>query len=139
MAERLASFSDPMELLQHLLFYCPLAVSVLSGLQSIMFLASPLCLTILLRHILFGFSADDVVPRVFVDLLNVCKFCIWGACNDFRFRGVRPLAVDVVGRVKSRVRFISLCSSVGFGLTAGSTPRRSWCFGWPPFKVNHCV
>ena len=38
-------------------------------------------------------------------MLNVCKVCIWGAQNDFRFRGVRPSAVDVMERVKSRVWF----------------------------------
>ena len=57
-AESLASFgydlsttclcSDPMELLQHLFFYCPPAVSVLSWVQSLMFLASPLCPALLL-------------------------------------------------------------------------------------------
>ena len=116
-AERLAGFgyalstacfcSAPVESLRHLFFHCPLAVSVLSWLQSLMFLASPLCPSILVRHALFGFSADElsVVPRVFVYMLNVCKFCIWGARNDFRFRGVRPSAVDVMERVKSRVRF----------------------------------
>ena len=46
-----------------------------------------------------------MVPRVFIYMLNVCRFCIGGAWNDFRFRGVRPSAVDVMERVKSRVRF----------------------------------
>ena len=116
-AERLASFgydlsttcfcSDPMESLQHLFFYCPLAVSILSWVQSLMFLASPLCPTLLLRHALFGFSSDEllVVPKVFCYLLNVSKFYIWVARNDFRFRGKRPSAVNVMERVKSRVRF----------------------------------
>ena len=51
--------------------------------------------------------ADELsaVARVSAYMLNVCKFCIWGARNDFRFRGVRPSAVDVMERVKSRVRF----------------------------------
>ena len=40
-----------------------------------------------------------------VYLLNVCKFCIWWARNDFRFRRVRPSAVDVMDRVKARLRF----------------------------------
>lgn len=91
--------SAPMESIQHLFFYCPLAVSVLTWLQSLMFLASPLCPTILLRHVLF------VVPRIFCYLLNICKFCIWVARNDFRFRGKRPSAVDVMEGVRSRVRF----------------------------------
>ena len=107
-AERLASFgyalstacfcSAFVESLQHLFFHCPLAVSFLSWLQSIMFLASPRYPSIL---------ADELsaVPQVFLYLLNVCKFCIWGARNDFRFRGVRPSAVHVMECVKSRVRF----------------------------------
>ena len=72
-----------------------------------MFLASPLCPSILVRHVLFGFSADElsVVPRVFVYMLNVCKFCISGPQNDFRFKGVRPSAVDVMEHVKSRAWF----------------------------------
>ena len=70
MAERLAGVCyalptacfcyAPMESLQHLFFHCPLAVSVLSWLQSLMFLASPLCPSILVRHMLFGFSADGL-------------------------------------------------------------------------------
>ena len=63
-AERLAGFgyalstacfcSAPVESLQHLFLHCPLAVSILSWLQSIMFLASPLCPSILVRQVLFG-------------------------------------------------------------------------------------
>ena len=116
-AERLASFgysvstvcfcSSPLESLQHLFFDCPLASSVVSWLQSLLFVASPLCPSLLARHVLFGFSSDElrVVPRVFVYLLNVCKFFVWWARNDFRFRNVRPSAVEVIARVKSRVRF----------------------------------
>ena len=114
-AERLAGFgyalstacfcSARVESLQHLFFHCPLPVSVMSWLQSIMFWASPLCPSILVCHVLFGFSADElsVVPRVFVYMLNVCKFCIWGARNDFRFRVVRPSPVNVMEHVKSQV------------------------------------
>ena len=79
-AERLSSFglniptacfcSCPLESLQHLFFDCPLATSVLSWLQSWLFLASPLSPSFLVRHVLFGFSEDElrVVPRVFVYL-----------------------------------------------------------------------
>ena len=99
--------SAPCESLKHLFFDCPFAVSVLSWLQSLLFCASLLSLSILVRHVLFGFSSDEfrVFPRVFVYLLNVRKFSIWWARNDFRFRCVRPSAVDVMDRVKARLRF----------------------------------
>ena len=52
-----------------------------------MFLASPLCPSFLVCHVLFGVSADElsVVPRVFLYMLNVCKFCIWGIGMIFVF------------------------------------------------------
>ena len=76
------------ETLEHLFFYCPLAHSVLSWLQSLMFLSSSLAPSLVCRHALFGFSSDELlaVPRIFVYMLNVCKFFIWHARNDFRFR-----------------------------------------------------
>lgn len=71
------------------------------------YLASPLCPTLLLHHALFGFSLNElsVVPRIFCYFLNVSKFYIWVAHNDSRFRSKRPLAVDVMERVKSCVCF----------------------------------
>ena len=116
-AARLASFGydfntscfcgPASETLEHLFFHCPLAHSVLSWLQSLMFIASPLAPSLLCRHALFGFDADEllVVPRIFVYILNVCKFFIWHARNDFRFRSVRPGALTVIENVKTRVRF----------------------------------
>ena len=116
-AQRLASFglSIPLacfcgasvESLEHLFFYCPLAQSVLSWLQSLMFCFSPMCPVILCRHVLFGFNSDELrtVPRIFVYLLLVCKFLIWQSRNDFRFRDVRPGATSIIIRVKARVRF----------------------------------
>ena len=95
------------ETLEHLFFDWPLAYSVLSWLQSLMFIASPLAPSLVCRHALFGFSSDEllVVPRIFVYILNVCKFFIWHARNDFRFRNVRPGAASVIENVKTRVRF----------------------------------
>lgn len=46
------------ETLQHLFFACALAQSVLSWLQSLMVNASPLCLSLLCCHVLFGFNPD---------------------------------------------------------------------------------
>ena len=55
-----------------------------------MFRASSLCPSLLCRHVLFGFSASElaVVPRVFVYLLNLAKYFLWRARNNYRFRAV---------------------------------------------------
>ena len=96
-----------LESLSHLLFACPLAQSVLSWLQSLMFRYSPMSPVLLLRHVLFGYHLDElrILPRVFVYILNVCKFCIWLARNDFRFRSLQPRAIPVIESVKVRVKF----------------------------------
>lgn len=51
---------------------------------SLLFLSSPSFGPILLRHVRFGFSEDELlrVFRLFVYALNVCKFSIWVARND---------------------------------------------------------
>ena len=49
------------ETLEHLFFHCPLAFSVLSWLQSLMFISSPLAPSLVCRHALFGFSPDEWV------------------------------------------------------------------------------
>ena len=116
-AQRLVSFGlpvplscfcgAPVESLEHLFFSCPLAQSVLSWLQSLMFCFSPMCPVILCRHVLFGFNSDELraTPRIFAYLLNVCRFVIWQSRNDFRFRNVHPGAASVIIRVKARVKF----------------------------------
>ena len=95
------------ESLEHLFFSCPLASSVFSWVQSLMFHVSPVLPSILPRHVLFGFSDDELraIPRFFVYLINVCKFIIWVSRNDFRFCSVQPAFIDVVESVKSRLRF----------------------------------
>ena len=62
-----------LESLSHLLFAFPLAQSVLSWLQSLMFCYSPMSPVLLLCHVLFGFNLDELrlLPRVFVYILNV--------------------------------------------------------------------
>ena len=96
-----------LELLSHLLFACPLGQSVLSWLQSLMFRYSLMSAVLLLRHVLFGFKLEElcILPRVFVYILSVCKFCIWLARNDFRFRSLQPGAIPVIESVKARVKF----------------------------------
>ena len=53
-----------LESAEHLFFHCALAKSGIDWLQSLLFRAAPLSPTILLRHVLFGFSPDEllVVP-----------------------------------------------------------------------------
>ena len=116
-ADRLSSFGYSVqvvcfcgpvaETLQHLFFSCPLAQSVLSWLQSLMFRFSPVSPSLVCRHALFGFNTDELrcVPRIFVYILNVCKYFIWRARNDFRFRDVQPGAASVTDCVKMRVKF----------------------------------
>ena len=48
------------ECLPHLFFSCPLAQSALSWLQSLMFRFSSLSPSLVCRHVLFGFSPDEV-------------------------------------------------------------------------------
>ena len=116
-AERLSSFGyaiptacfcgHPLETLDHLFFSCPLSDCVLSWLSSLLFLYSPSFGPILLRHVRFGFSEDELlcVRRFFVYALNVCKFSIWVARNYFRLRDVQPGAIAVLERIKSRLCF----------------------------------
>ena len=57
-----------------------------------------------------GLINDDelrILPRVFVYILNVCKFYIWLARKDFRFRSLQPGAIPVIESVKARVKFHS--------------------------------
>lgn len=116
-AERLISFGlnvpapcfcgYHLESSEHLFFSCPLAQSGIDWIQSLLFRASPLAPPLTVRHLLFGFSGDELrcVPRVFSYLLNVCKFFIWTQRNDFRFRSSPPSAVQLVAGMKSRVSF----------------------------------
>ena len=113
-AERLISFgySIPaacfcehhVESSEHLFFSCPLARSGIDWIQSLLFIASPLAPVLTARHLLFGFSNDELrcVPRVFPYLLNVCKYCLWLQRNDYRFRSIRPSAVRLLASIKSR-------------------------------------
>ena len=96
-----------LESAEHLFFHCALAKSGIDWLQSLLFRAAPLSPTILLRHVLFGFSPDEllVVPRVFVYLLNALKFLRWCQRNDFRFRSIKPGAVPLLAGLKARLRF----------------------------------
>ena len=59
------------------------------------------------RHILFGFDSDEMrsVPRIFVYLLFVCKYLIWVQRNDYRFRSLRPSAVNLISGIRARVKF----------------------------------
>ena len=96
-----------LESAEHLFFHCPLAKSGIDWIQSLLFRAAPLSPSIVLRHVLFGFSPDEllVVPRVFVYLLHSLKFLVWSQRNDCRFRSSRPGAVALLAALKARLRF----------------------------------
>ena len=83
------------------------AQSGISWVQSLLFRAAPLAPTLTIRHLLFGFSNDEllIVPLVFVYLLNVLKFQIWVMRNNHRYRQVPPGAVGLIAATKSRLRF----------------------------------
>ena len=72
-----------------------------------MFRYSPMSPVLLLRHVFFGFNRDElrVLPRVYVYILNACKFCILLARNDFRFRCLQPGTIPVIESVKAGVKF----------------------------------
>ena len=72
-----------------------------------MFHWSSVAPSLLLRHVLFGFNADEFsnIPRVFIYILNVCKFFPWQARNNFRFDNIHPSTIDVSANVHPRVRF----------------------------------
>ena len=61
----------------------------------------------MIRHVLFGFTPDELraVPPVFVYLLHLHKYFIWRARNDFRFRDVRPSAIELINSIKIRLKF----------------------------------
>ena len=82
------------ETIDHLFFECPLAQSALSWLQSLMFHWSLVAPCLVVRHVRFDFNVDEFsnIPRVFIDILNVCKFLLWQAQNNFSFdNNCRPV------------------------------------------------
>lgn len=96
-----------METSEHLFFSCPLARSGIDWIQSLLYRASPCASPFTVRHILFGFDSDEMrsVPRIFVYLLFVCKYLIWVQRNDYRFRSLRPSAVNLISGIRARVKF----------------------------------
>ena len=88
------------------LFFCPLAQSGISWVQSLLFRAAPLAPTLTIRHLLFGFSNDEllVVLSVFVYLINVLKSS-FSCCVVFR-RNVTPFQLNA-----GAVVFVLFCSS----------------------------
>ena len=116
-AERLISFGynyspscfcgAPLETLSHLFYECPLARSGLARIEFHLHSAVPVAPSIVCRHVLFGFSPDELlaVPPAFVYLLHLLKYYIWKSRNDFRFRNIRPSATDLVASIETRFWF----------------------------------
>ena len=96
-------FCGSLETPSHLFFECALAQRVLGWIQSLMFHVSSLCPSLLCCHVLFGFSASElaVVARVFVYLLNLARYFLWRARNDYHFRDVQPGVLPLIEVVKA--------------------------------------
>ena len=62
---------------------------------------------ITVRHMLFGFSSDELrcLPRVFPYLLNLSNFLVWCQRNDYCFRSVPPSALKLLACLRSRTGF----------------------------------
>lgn len=147
-AERLSSFGYDiptscfcgyhMESSEHLFFSCPLVQSGIGFVQSLLSRASPLAPSIDVRHMLFGFSRDELlcVPRVFCYLLNLCKFLVWCQRNDYRFRSEPPSALGLLARLRSRARFYL---PLFFKRFASQRRRRFFQRQWGANGVVGCV
>ena len=87
-------------------FNCALAHSILGWMQSLVFPASSLCPSLLCSHVFFGFSASElaVFPRVFVYLLNLAKYFLWRARNDYRFCDVQPGTLPLIEVIKAHAK-----------------------------------
>ena len=91
-ASRLASFGYlldnscfcgfPVESLFHIFFSCPLAQSVISWVQALLWAAIPVAPTLASRHLLFGFNDDELlaVPPIFC-LSFECFQVLYMACS----------------------------------------------------------
>ena len=55
-----------------------------------------------MRHVLFGFSSDELlcVPHVFCYLQSLLKFFVWCQRNDYRFRSKPTSAVGLIASIK---------------------------------------
>jgi hypothetical protein len=113
-ADRLVEFGMPVdpncfcgqapETSKHLFFECGFISSFLLWAQTLFLRVTPLSPTLGVRHLLFGYNKDelDIVPPVFFYLLNLIKYFIWLARNDYRFNGVAPDVRRVQRKVISR-------------------------------------
>lgn len=97
-----------------------------------MFNLSFMCPVLLRRHVLFGFNSNALVatPRIFVYLLNLCKFFIWQSRNDLQFRNTRLGAVGCSGHRKGEVS-LEISPSIFFRRFRSEHCRRyfhrQWC------------
>ena len=98
---------------------------MLYWLQSLLLCCSALIPPLACRDVLFGFIRDElrVVPRGFECMLNVCKYFLWPARNDYSFRHIAPSS----GTVCARVRFHL---PLGFTFFRSSRRRRYFVRQW---------
>ena len=116
------------ESLEHLFFSCPLAQSVLGWVSLLFFTAAPDCPSLQPRHLLFGFSGQELasVPKIFPVILVLYKWCIWLARNDYHFRDRRPCVEDIIASLKANTIFSIRCR-FRHCTSDNSTFVRQWC------------
>ena len=96
-----------LETASHLFYECLFAQHVLAELRQVFLSFIPLCPSFCLRQILFGYNAVEceIVPPIFQYALNVAKFFIWLARNDFKFRQIEPDPNSALQLIKARLSF----------------------------------
>jgi hypothetical protein len=105
--------SNEHETPQHLFFNCPLMTSLLLWAQTLFLLVTPLSPSLLQRHLLFGYNKQEleIVPPVFWYFLNLIKYFVWLARNEYRFDNTIPdvhaIHRSVVTRLNRHLRSYS--------------------------------
>ena len=108
--------THPLETPEHLFFECNLMQELLLWAQSIFLRVTPLSPSLQPRHMLFGYDSHErqVVPPVFSYLLNLLKYFVWLARNEYRFEDTLPVASVVKIKVAKRLNIHLRCYSKRF-------------------------
>lgn len=89
----------------HLFFHCTFISSLLLWAQSLIMRAHPSFPSLQERHLLFGFAPAELrhVSPVCLYLINLIKYFVWLARNDFRFNGKQPEVAATKAKIVARL------------------------------------